>query len=139
MQDIEIIDFTFDSEAEKKWAEEIKDLSSYTLDKGYEKGKDGRHFSYPDFIMKDSYDNIHIFEVKSVNKSSEFLDINDDNQYEEKVTELKKCYRVASKLTGYMFYLPMLKGKEWIIYRYKNGVEETFSIISFREHLVNNT
>lgn len=167
------IDFTFDSEAEKKWAEEIKDLSSYTLDKGYEKGKErivksanpltedfeylwgknylqnseikfeyylnGRHFSYPDFIMKDSYDNIHIFEVKSVNKSSEFVDINDDNQYEEKVTELKKCYRVASKLTGYMFYLPMLKGKEWIIYRYKNGVEETFSIISFREHLVNNT
>ena len=119
------IDFTFDSEAEKKWAEEIKDLSSYTLDKGYEKGKErivksanpltedfeylwgknylqnseikfeyylnGRHFSYHDFIMKDSYDNIHIFEVKSVNKSSEFVDINDDNQYEEKVTELKKC------------------------------------------------
>ncbi|MBO6120149.1 MAG: DEAD/DEAH box helicase family protein [Lachnospiraceae bacterium] len=167
------IDFTFDSEAEKKWAEEIKDLSSYTLDKGYEKGKErivkstspltedfeylwgknylqnseikfeyylnGRHFSYPDFIMKDSYDNIHIFEVKSVNKSSEFVGINDDNQYKEKVAELKKCYKVASKLTGYMFYLPMLKGKEWIIYRYKNGVEETFSIIAFREHLVSNT
>ena len=167
------IDFTFDSEAEKKWAEEIKDLSSYTLDKGYEKGKErivkstspltedfeylwgknylqnseikfeyylnGRHFSYPDFIMKNSYDNIHIFEVKSVNKSSEFVGINDDNQYKEKVAELKKCYRVVSRLTGYMFYLPMLKGKEWIIYRYKNGVEETFSINSFREHLINNT
>ena len=166
-------DFSFDSEAEKKWAEEIKSLSSYTLDVGYEKGKErivkstnpmlhdfeylwgknylqnseikfeyylnGRHFSYPDFIMKDSYDNIHIFEVKSVNKSKEFSSINDDKLYEDKVEELKKCYRVASKLTGYMFYLPMLKGKEWIIYRYKNGNDEMMSFQDFKDHLVNNT
>ena len=30
----------------------------------------GIHSSYPDFIMKDSFERIHVFEVKSVNKSN---------------------------------------------------------------------
>ncbi len=165
-------DFSFDSEAEKKWAEELKNLSSYTLDRNLEKGKEriiksvnplledfeylwgknflqnseikfeyylnGRHFSYPDFIMKDSYDNIHIFEVKSVNKSKEFVGINENNSYDEKVLELMKCYKVASKLTGYIFYLPMLKGKEWIIRRYKKGNEDILSLNSFMDCLILN-
>ena len=163
-------DFSFDSEAERKWAEVLKDLSSYTLDKEYTKGTErivkatyqqlgdfeylwgknylqnseikfeyylnGRHFSYPDFIMKDSYDNIHIFEVKSINKSNN-MNI-DTDQYNEKVEELKKCYKVASKLTGYIFYMPMLTGKDWAIHRFKNGDEEVFSFQQFKEHLVNN-
>lgn len=165
-------DFSFDSEAEKKWAEELKNLSSYTLDRNSENGKEriiksvnplvedfeylwgknflqnseikfeyylnGRHFSYPDFIMKDSYDNIHIFEVKSVNKSKEFAGINESNSYDEKVLELMKCYKVASKLTGYIFYLPMLKGKEWIIRRYKKGNEDILSLNSFMDCLILN-
>lgn len=167
------IDFSFDSEAEKKWAEELKELSSYDRDINNKKGKErivkstyqqlgefeylwgknyitnseikfeyylnGRHFSYPDFIMKDSYDNIHIFEVKSINQSHAFVNINEDHKYDEKVEELKKCYKVASKLTGYNFYLPMHTGKDWAIYRFKAGAVEMFSRQQFIEHLVNNT
>ena len=165
-------DFSFDSEAEKKWAEVLKDLSSFSLDKNDKKGTEriikstyqqfdnfeylwgknyltnsdikfeyylnGRHFSYPDFIMKDSYDNIHIFEVKSINKSKNFYDINENNAYDEKVAELKKCYKASSKLTGYIFYLPMLTGKDWAIHRFKNGDEKVLSFQQFKEHLVYN-
>lgn len=165
-------DFSFESYAEKKWAEVLKDLSSWTLDKNYKKGTEriikstyqqldnfeylwgknylqnseikfeyylnGRHFSYPDFIMKDSYDNIHIFEVKSINKSKNFFDINENNQYDEKIAELKKCYKTASKLTGYIFYLPLLTGKDWAIHRYKNGNEKSLSFQQFKEHIINN-
>ena len=88
--------------------------------------------------MKDSYENTHIFEVKSINKSKNFLDINDKNKYEEKIRELKKCYKTASKLTGYLFYLPLLVKNDWVIFRYKNGNEDNFSFQQFKEHLILN-
>ncbi len=165
------IDFSFDSEAEKKWAEILKDLVSKTCDAGYERGREriikssnplmedfeylwgknyltnseikyeyylnGRHFSYPDFIMKDSYDNIHIFEVKSLNKSGAHSNV-DDEEYKNKVIELKKCYKKASELTGNIFYLPLLDGKRWYITRYKNGYEDNLSEEQFRDKLVLN-
>ena len=81
--------------------------------------------SYPDFIMKDKFDRIHIFEVKSINKSASVL--MDDQQYQEKVLELKKCYKQASKITNQIFYLPVIVKDTWQITRFLNGEEETLS------------
>ncbi len=142
-------DFSFDSEAERKWAELLKEIRSNSIDTAaknenvlfedsrflwgknfplnseikYEYYLDGVHSSYPDFVMKDKNGQIHIFEVKSVNKSSS-INI-DEEEYKKKVTALKACYKVASKKTGHIFYLPILDKSVWKISRYKDGVEET--------------
>jgi len=146
--------FSFDSEAEKEWAEILKDLVDeendddeeaiknaspsedlYLWGKNYISGSeikfeyylDGTHFSYPDFIMKDGYDRIHIFEVKSVNQSGA-LPINFDSEaYKNKINELKKCYKQASKLTGHAFYLPILKNDEWQITQLVDGQEKNIT------------
>ena len=145
-------DFHFDSDAEKKWANilmqlcsenvnqtsrnrAIKELSPnidnrflwgknylYNSNIKYEYYLNGISFSYPDFILKDSYGRIHIFEVKSLNKSNR-MDI-DQNEYKEKVLHLKECYKYASRLTGHIFYLPILSGSEWSIIQFKNGEEK---------------
>ena len=88
------------------------------------------HSSYPDFIMKDKFGRIHIFEVKSVNKAEGF-DF-DNNIYIAKVAELKKCYKQASKITGQLFYLPILREDVWQITAFKNGEERTLSLDQFR-------
>ncbi len=162
--------FSFDSEAEREWANIIKDLSSsdtlevdskrvakrvltgkrnpnfnqlklfgepeperlnmankYLWGKNYVANSNikfeyclgGVRSSYPDFIMKDSFDRIHIFEVKSVNKSSSTSF--DGEAYEEKANELINCYKQASVLTGYIFYVPIMKGDTWQIVRLMNG------------------
>lgn len=85
----------------------------------------GIYSSYPDFIMKDSFERIHIFEVKSVNLSST-LNI-DSDKYKEKIEELKKCYKQASILTKYYFYLPILKDDIWFITKFANGEESTIT------------
>ncbi len=95
----------------------------------YEYYLKGSHFSYPDFIVKDSYDRIHLFEVKSVNISSE-VNIDRDS-YIAKVAELKKCYKEASRLTGYYFYLPIKKDDSWQISCYFNGLESTLTFDQF--------
>ena len=79
------------------------------------------HSSYPDFVMKDSYDRIHIFEVKSVNISSSMAGGFDNNIYKAKLEELKKAYRQASKITGQIFYLPVLRDENWRIFQYVGG------------------
>ena len=53
------------------------------------------HSSYPDFVMKDSFDRVHIFEVKSVNISSSMVGGFDNNIYKTKLEELKKAYKQA--------------------------------------------
>lgn len=142
--------FAFDSEAEMKWAtllmqlcsenisnnsqsrvikefSDIADFNRYLWGKNYLDNSDikyeyylnGYHFSYPDFILKDAFERIHIFEVKSVNHSSN--NTIDEQEYNRKVEELKKCYLQASKLTGHIFYLPVLKGLDWSIFQYING------------------
>lgn len=85
----------------------------------YEYYSYGIHSSYPDFIMKDYKDRIHIFETKSLNKSNS-LDINKE-EYEEKIEELMKCYQSASELTEYYFYIPIKTGLEWRIFQFYNG------------------
>lgn len=89
----------------------------------------GVRSSYPDFIMKDNFDRIHIFEVKSVNKSSSAPF--DGEAYEEKAKELINCYKQASVLTGYMFYLPIMKDDDWQIVRLMNGEERRLTQSEF--------
>ena len=161
-------DFSFDSDAERKWAEFLKELLPCSIDgyKGdktigksgnemltmddyywgknflqsseikYEYYLDGKHFSYPDFIMKDSFGNIHIFEVKSINNSKDKQI--DNKEYDRKINELKECYKKASELTGNIFYLPILDKVTWQIVRYKNGEKEELSETQFKERLIKN-
>ena len=95
----------------------------------------GIHHSYPDFIMKDTFNRIHIFEVKSVNSSSSMSESFDKDAYIAKIEELKKCYLQASKLTGYLFYLPVMKNDEWYITMLCNGQEHNISLTQFREYI----
>ena len=95
------------------------------------------HSSYPDFVMKDSYGRIHIFEVKSVNISSSMAGGFDNNIYKAKVEELKKAYKQASKLTNQIFYLPIMKDDIWAIFRYKGGDERVLTKDEFIESVKN--
>lgn len=175
--------FSFDSEAEREWADFLKEISnkenanknsiikkvitgknnpnkdSISLfgekdkiepkekflwgknfitnsDIKYEYYLNGIYASYPDFIMKDDFDRVHIFEVKSVNPSS---NVNIDSEsYKTKIEELKKCYKQSSVLTNYYFYLPVLKGDIWYITQFKNGEEYTITKEQFMQQLKNN-
>lgn len=142
--------FSFDSEAEKMWAEVLKDIRQSSImqtnllqnnkflwgknfplnsEIKYEYFSDGIHSSYPDFVMKDKTGRIHIFEVKSVNKSS-FLNINEE-EYETKVRNIKECYKVCSQKTKHIFYLPILVGGTWQITKFENGDETTIDKETF--------
>lgn len=96
---------------------------------------DGVHSSYPDFIMKDSFDRIHLFEVKSVNISNAIPAAFDSIAYKVKVEELKRCYKQASILTGYMFYLPVYKGDEWHITQLAHGNEKNMTLDQFKRFM----
>ena len=170
--------FSFDSDAERDWAEFLKDISAegfkkiktgkkkvnpnagiinlwgevatdtvidekeiYLWGKNYVPGSSIKfeyylgtiHSSYPDFIMKDAKGRIHIFEVKSVNKSANFNI--DNNVYVAKVAELKKSYKQASLITGQYFYLPIQTGSDWQIIQFANGVERTLSSSQFEDFM----
>ena len=56
--------------------------------------------------------------------------------YQEKVNALKECYKQASVLLGYYFYLPVQIGSDWKIFRYFNGEEEKMSLKEFKKSLV---
>lgn len=147
-------EFSFDSEAERKWAEILKDIRQKSIkqtdvlgDNKFLWGKnfplnseikfeyfsDGIHTSYPDFVMKDTQGRIHIFEVKSVNKSSS-LNINEE-EYREKIHSLKECYKACSKKTEHIFYLPILDGNTWKITKFEKGEETTIDLRQFRDNL----
>lgn len=85
------------------------------------------HSSYPDFVMKDSFGRMHIFEVKSVNISFNMVGGFDNNIYKTKLEELKKAYKQASKLTKQIFYLPILRDDNWRIFQYVEGYEKTLT------------
>ena len=101
----------------------------------YEYCLGGVHSSYSDFIMKDSFDRIHLFEVKSVNISNATPAAFDSTAYKVKVEELKKCYKQASLLTGYLFYLPVYKGDEWHITQLANGNEKNMTLDQFKRFM----
>ena len=97
----------------------------------YEYFADGIHASYPDFVMKDKKGRIHIFEVKSVNKSSS-LNISEE-EYETKVRNLEECYKVCSQKTKHIFYLPILDGNKWKITKFENGKKDTIDKRAFKD------
>ena len=86
--------------------------------------------------MKDSYGRIHLFEVKSVNCSN--VAHFDSDEYKDKMEELKRCYKQASLLTGYNFYLPVLKGENWHIFLLANGEEKTLTLNQFKNYVKGN-
>ncbi len=94
------------------------------------------HSSYPDFVMRDSYGRIHLFEVKSVNSSN--IQHFDSDEYKDKIEELKRCYKQASNLTGYNFYLPVLKGESWHISLLSKGIEKTLTLNQFKGYVKSN-
>lgn len=137
--------FSFDSEAERLWAQVLigceNDMAivggeskRYLWGKNFlssseikfEYYANGVRSSYPDFVMKDRFGRIHIFEVKSVNASNS--QNVDTEEYKKKISHLKACYKHCSKmLDGHLFYLPTLKGDEWTIIKFENGQEDTIS------------
>ncbi len=170
--------FSFDSEAEREWADRLKDISSectevittgkkskdpnagllnvlgeiqvelyektqqvYLWGKNYvpnsavrfEYYLNGIYNSYPDFILKDKFDRIHLFEVKSLNQSSS-VSINSE-EYKTKIEELKKCYKQASLLTKQCFYLPVLNGESWHIISFVDGKEQNMSFDELKEFI----
>ena len=84
---------------------------------------DGIHSSYPDFVLVDNDNRLHLFEVKSVNFSNSQNANFDSEAYKRKVDELRKCYLVASSLTKQIFYLPVLRNDVWNIIQLKDGTE----------------
>ncbi len=148
-------EFAFDSEAEKKWAIILRKLSNKKIlrkndlleDKIFLWGKNyipnskikfeyymnsGIHSSYPDFIMVDKNDNIHLFEVKSLNISNSTQI--DKEDYENKIRCLKEAYKVASMKTKQNFYICVFDRDRWNIFQYQNGEENNYTIEQF-EHL----
>ena len=151
-------EFYFDSDAERKFAKLLKKEISKNIAKekndlfeefslfgknftqnsniSFEYYNFGIHKSYPDFIVKDKNGIIHIFEVKSVNKSGNSF-INED-EYNNKVNQLEKCYKFASKKTNQVFYLPILDDETWKITKYKNGEEKEITKDDLTSQFCNN-
>ena len=144
-------EFAFDSEAEKKWAIILKKLSdkkglrkkNLLEDKIYLWGKNyipnskikfeyymnsGIHSSYPDFIMVDKINNIHLFESLNPSNSIQI----DKEEYENKIRSLKEAYKVASSKIKKYFYICILEGNNWNITRFKNGEENNYNIEQFK-------
>ena len=94
---------------------------------------DGKHSSYPDFVMVDTNNRLHLFEVKSVNFSNSQNANFDSDAYKRKVDELKKCYLVASSLTKQIFYLPVLRDDRWNIIKLEDGNTTTLTLELFKE------
>lgn len=152
-------EFHFDSEAEKEWAKKLSSLELLIMDghptliangkkiklwgKNYYPNSKisfdyysfGIHKSYPDFILVDGKGRIHLFECKSLNKSSSTPASFDSSEYKAKITELKNAYKYASIRTGQIFYLPIKKDRDWDIIRYLNGVEDHLTFDQFKKSL----
>jgi type III restriction enzyme len=148
--------FSFDSEAECEWAnflaENADDFCAcietttneecylwgknfpYQSEVHYEYYDDGKHKSYPDFVMKDKHGRMHVFEVKSLegNGNADF----DIEEYKKKIEKLKDCYLHCSlKLPDYFFYIPIKENGLWNITRYFNGKVSTFTKKELRREL----
>ena len=94
---------------------------------------DGKHASYPDFVLVDNNNKLHLFEVKSINFSNIQNANFDSESYKKKVDELKKCYLVASSLTNQIFYLPVLRNDIWNITKLEDGTVSTITLDMFEE------
>lgn len=101
----------------------------------YEYNLAGIHSSYPDFVMKDCFGRIHLFEVKSLNIANATPATFDSEEYKQKMGELKRCYKQASILTGHVFYLPVFYKDEWHITQMLNGEERTLTMDQFEKYM----
>lgn len=144
-------EFSFDSEAEKEWIYKLKEECKNKIKKindillvgknflpnseiRYQYYDNGMHYSYPDFVLKSKNDEIFIFEVKSLNKSSK-LQI-DDDQYRDKIQKLTEFYKHVSKiLPTYHFCFPIKRGNDWTIHHSKNGDFEILGWSDFIKYL----
>ncbi|AVP49000.1 DEAD/DEAH box helicase [Williamsoniiplasma luminosum] len=123
-------EYHFDSNAEKKFARFLRDLRLNTWGKNfYPNSKikfqyidDTLKASYPDFILKDFSNTVHIFEVKSINESNHF-NFNSE-EYKRKIQALRRAYKYCSKITKQNFYIPVLIGSNWRIYTFIDGIED---------------
>lgn len=125
--------YSFDSEAEKEFADilfqicDADNVELKTWGKNFYTNSNIKfeyclhdiHSSFPDFILKDKFNRIHIFEVKSVNIRNGSA-IN-QQEYNEKIREIQKCYLHSSKITDQIFYIPIKQNNEWIINKFENG------------------
>lgn len=150
--------FAFDSDAEREWAsflakisskgiaevEQISDEERYLWGKNfphnseirYEYYSNGVHKSYPDFVMKDRKERIHVFEVKCLNGSGK-AGFKED-EYKDKVEKLMECYKYCSKkLKDHLFHVPVKRGDEWQIWTYENGKENILTKEMFKVSLKN--
>jgi len=80
---------------------------------------DGRHFSYPDFILKSEKEEYFLFEVKSLNESSS-LNISTE-EYTQKISTLLEFYKAVSEKVEHFFCFPIKKGDTWNIYCFFRG------------------
>lgn len=150
----EPVSFSFDSEAEKRWASLLLTLAStdavskipsdrprylwgknfpFQSELNFAYYLDGIHASFPDFVMKDRRGKIRIFEVKSVNQSRAGLV--DEEAYLAKVRAIREGYRQASRKLPYVFYLPVQTGDDWIIYRSEGGAETQSTVADLSDEL----
>ena len=81
----------------------------------------GRHFSYPDFILKNENDEYFLFEVKSLNESSS-LNISTD-EYTQKINALLEFYKAVSEKVDHFFCFPIKTGDTWNIHCFYRGQE----------------
>lgn len=134
-------EYHFDSLAEKEFAKILRATNNNLYGKNYYPNSDisFEYFdqivkkSYPDFILKSRDEKIHIFEVKSLEKSSSF-NINSD-EYKEKINNIALSYLYASKNTNHVFYIPIMVNKKWVILNFNNGVEKTMTLDELKEVL----
>ena len=135
--------FTFDSMAEVEWLSlllndgfKIKKIplsdnkEVLLVGKNYLPNSDikyeyynnyGRHFSYPDFILKNENDEYFLFEVKSLNESSS-LNISTD-EYTQKINALLEFYKAVSEKVDHFFCFPIKTGDTWNIHCFYRGQE----------------
>ncbi len=150
--DNDLQNFTFDSEAERKWInwlltrckKNIKRVNDILLigknylpnsEIRYQYYDNGLHDSYPDFIMKTVKDEYFIFEVKSANISNKIVGL-DSNAYTEKVNALKIFYcELSAVISDYYFCIPIQQGADWNINYYKNGQAELLTLEDFKNRL----
>jgi type III restriction enzyme len=134
--------FDFDGIAEMNFAKFLKRLKLKTWGKNYYPNSEIKfeYFSgtiktsYPDFILKDKQEKLHIFEVKSFDGKGENID---SSQYKNKINDLYNCYLHASTITNQIFYIPIYHNQTWNIFKFENGIESLLTLQDLTKQLSN--
>jgi type III restriction enzyme len=132
-------EYHFDSEAEKEFAKILRKLKIKFWGKNFYPNSTikfeyvlyKKYNSFPDFIAKDKNDKIHVFEVKSFDKGNTLID---SQEYINKVSELMKMFKVASKKTGQFFYVPIREKGVWLVNMFVDGNHSKLSEDQFKAY-----